>query len=405
MWVREMAKKKIAVVNVFYPPQAIGGATRIVADQVTLMQQAYGDLFDVVVFATDGFRQPAHKMYVYPYDGVRVYSPSSLWRPNMDWYAVDDGMELLFDEFLEIEQPDLVHFHCIQRLTASVVGATQKRNIPYYVTAHDAWWISDFQFLTDAKGTVFPDGHPDPFAVVPLPEGVSHQESLERKNYLKFLLDAAAEVLCVSETYTEIYKKNGIRNSRTNKNGISDITKWEEKDTSYTNKVVCAHIGGMAKHKGFHLFQSAVKGMATKNIELLVIDDSKREDYFAKTVWGNAQVTIMGRVAQERVVDLYRKIDVLFAPSICPESFGLVTREAAACGCWVVGSDVGAIGEDIVEGTGFKITPTVATVTSVFEEIDASPEKYKGSPKLSKPRYSSNQVAELVAMFNETLTD
>lgn len=398
-------KKKIAVVNVFFPPQAIGGATRIVADQVTLMQQIYGDLFDVVVFSTDCFRQPAHKMHVYPYDGVRVYSPSSLWRQNMDWYATDDDMEALFDQFLEAEQPDLVHFHCIQRLTASVVDAARKRDIPYYITAHDAWWISDFQFLTDAKGNVFPDGHPDPFAVVPLPEGITHQESSERKNYLKFLLDSAAEVLCVSDTYTNLYKSNGIRNSRTNKNGISDITKWHLKDTSYTDKVVCAHIGGMARHKGFHLFQSAVKGMATKNIELLVIDDSKREDYFAKTMWGNTQVTLMGRVAQERIVDLYRKIDVLFAPSICPESFGLVTREAAACGCWVVGSDVGAIGEDIVDGMGFKITPTVETVTNVFEEIDRNPGRYKGTPELSKPRYSSDQVAELVAMFNKTLTD
>ncbi|NMM01951.1 glycosyltransferase family 4 protein [Paraburkholderia sp. RP-4-7] len=399
------SRKKIAVVNVFYPPQAIGGATRIVADEVSLLIRNYGEEFDVVVFSTDGYRQPAHIMNVYPHDGIRVYSPSSLWRENMDWYINDPEMERLFGEFIKHEKPDLIHFHCLQRLTASVVDAARKMAIPYYVTAHDAWWISDYQFLTDASGKVYPDGHPDPFIESPLPDGVTRRQSLERRNHLKSLLAAAESVLCVSDAYTRIYKNNGIFKSRTNKNGISNLTNWSAKQTSLSAKVICAHIGGMATHKGFFIFKDAVKSVSTQNIELLVVDDSKSEDYLHKTTWGNTPVTIIGRVAQQRVVELYQRIDVLFAPSICPESFGLVTREAAACGCWLVGSDVGAIGEDISPENGFKITPTVRSLQGVVREIDAAPLKYKGSPITRAPRYSSDQVKELVHMFRETLTE
>ena len=39
----------------------------------------------------------------------------------------------------------------------------------------------------------------------------------------------------------------------------------------------------------------------------------------------------------------YSEQDVLVAPSIWPESFGLVTREALSAGLWVIASDAGAL--------------------------------------------------------------
>ncbi|HEP6427272.1 glycosyltransferase family 4 protein [Burkholderia cenocepacia] len=399
------SKRKIAIVNVFFPPQAVGGATRVVADEVSVLQSKYNDQFDFVVFSTDAFRQPAHLMHVYPYNGTRVYSPSSLWRHNMDWYAIDEQMGKLFDDFLTFEKPDAVHFHCLQRLTASIVDVTRKRNIPYFVTAHDAWWISDYQFLTDTSGRVYVDGHPDPFSDIPLLPGITRDQSLDRRRYLNSLLKDAVSVLCVSDAYTELYKKNGVTNCVTNKNGISNFVNWSPKDTTYTRRVVCAHIGGMAKHKGYHLFKQAMEQSRLTNIELLVVDDSKPEAFSDKTSWADTPVTIVGRVAQERVVELYQRIDVLFAPSICPESFGLVTREAVACGCWVVGSDVGAIGEDIVSSNGFRVTPTVDNLRSVISEIDRNPTKYKQHSHSPKVRFSSDQVSELVELFSAALAD
>lgn len=52
----------------------------------------------------------------------------------MDWHPKDDLMKDLFLEFLELEKPDLIHFHCVQRLTASVVEAAKVSEIPYIVT-------------------------------------------------------------------------------------------------------------------------------------------------------------------------------------------------------------------------------------------------------------------------------
>ncbi|MCX2831896.1 glycosyltransferase [Microbulbifer thermotolerans] len=399
---KNKAKKKVALVNVFFPPQAIGGATRVVADNFSILQKQYGDDFELVVFTSDVHCTTPYQLTTYDYNGVRVYRSTILYRENMDWHPKDPVMYDLFTKFLQLEKPDLVHFHCVQRLTASIVEATRSANIPYIVTVHDAWWISDHQFLVDDNGTVYPEGHPDMYAPRCLPNNVSLSESIERTSYLKQLLHDARTVLTVSDSFAEIYKKNGIHEIQVNKNGISTTINWDRKDTSYTDKVVCAHIGGMAEHKGYFLLKKAIEQIQPDNIEMLIVDHAKEDGYIENTYWGRVPVTFIGRVNQENIVDLYRKIDVLFAPSTWPESYGLVTREAAACGCWVVASNLGGIGEDVLDGiNGYRIDPEFITIENIVKSIDFEFEHFKLMAPSSDIRTANEQVVELVGFYNE----
>lgn len=398
-----MQKRKLAIVNVFFPPQEIGGATRVVADQVDILLRDYKDQFELVVFTTEAeFSEPYHQLTVYPYQGIPVYKATCIFREHMDWHPRDPEMGKLFDKFLEYEQPDLIHFHCIQRLTGSVIEAAVERKIPYWVTVHDAWWISDYQFLVDDEGGVYPDGHPDPYADIPLKKDITLGESLERRFYLKDLLHKAQGVLTVSECFADIYHKNGLPQTQVNKNGISSKVNWQPKNTGYTDKVVCAHIGGMSEHKGYYLFKQAIEEVQPENIEVLVVDLSQAEGYRYRTHWQGVPVTFIGRVNKPNIVELYRKIDVLFAPSIWPESFGLVTREAAACGCWVVASDMGGIGEDIdEEKNGYKVKAgSLDALSKVVKKIDQKPKIYKKAlKKTRKLRLINEQISELFQML------
>ena len=395
-------KKKIAIVNVLFPPKALGGATRIVADQVSLLNSLYGDQFDVVVFTSDVEKRPVYELEVYPYNGIRVYSISA--HVN-NWVYQDSRVAEIFDEFLEFEKPDLVHFHCVQILTGSIVEVTQNRSIPHLITVHDAWWISDFQFLIDSSDRVYPNGHSDPFEKITPPDGITFDQSISRRSYLKSLLAKSNGVLAVSDTYRKIYEKNGVANILTNKNGISNDIAWGLKNTKNIENIVCAHIGGMSAHKGYEIFKGAVQRLKGSNIEVLIVDHTKPKDYHSQTRWGNSTVNIIGLVTQSNIQELYQRIDVLFAPSTCPESYGLVTREAAACGCWLVGSNVGAIREDISIDNGFVVTPTEANLFQILQEIDHLPQKYKGFSKSSPTRYSSDQVVELIEIINKVLED
>ena len=398
--VTEKPKKKIALVNVFFPPQSIGGATRVLSDNFDILQKQYGDDFELVVFTSDERCTTPYKLETYQHQGVTVYRSTILFRENMDWHPKDENMYDLFEEFLQLEQPDLVHFHCVQRLTASVVEATKNNNIPYIVTAHDAWWISDHQFLIDQKDNVYPNGHPDMFAPRVLPNNVSLSDSIERINYYKELLNGATKLLTVSECFADIYAQNGYPNIVVNKNGISSTVQWEPKNTDYTDNVVCAHIGGMANHKGYFLLKEAIEQLQPKNLEMLIVDHSKEQGYEHKTKWGKVPVTFIGRVNQQGVVNLYQKIDVLFAPSLWPESYGLVTREAAASGCWVVASTLGGIGEDVIEGkTGFKVTPTLKSLSAVIKKLDTNNAQFKNNIQQVDIRIADEQVVELTEMY------
>lgn len=389
-------KKKIALVNVFFPPQSVGGATRVVADNFSALIKDYKDRYEVCVFTTDVECRSPHQLSVYNFQGARVYRSTVLFREHMDWHPKDKEMYEIFYKFLELEKPDFIHFHCVQRLTASVVEAARDVKIPYIITLHDAWWISDFQFLVDHKENVYLEGHPDPYEKIELPKGISIEDSIERKVYLKELLNAASYKLSVSESFAELYDKNHITSIFTIKNGVSDEVEWRPKRTGFTQRVVLGHVGSMSAHKGYFLLKQSVIETQPINIEMLIVDHSKDEGYESQESWGSVPVKFIGRVSQKNISSLYERIDVLFAPSIWPESFGLVSREAAACNCWVVASSLGGIAEDIIdEVSGFVIEPNIESLKHVVSLINSKPLMFKGPAPTPDIRFSIDQVKEL----------
>ena len=103
--------------------------------------------------------------------------------------------------------------------------------------------------------------------------------------------------------------------------------------------------------------------------------------------------------------EFYAQQDVLLAPSLWPEPFGLVTREALSAGLWVLASDRGAIGEEVSHGVNGWVID-VATPRDLFEvlsEIDSNPEKYLISPPPPNLRSANEQAQELLHIYQDVL--
>jgi hypothetical protein len=66
------AEPTVVIVNVFYPPQAIGGATRVVYDNVRHFAKNYADDFNVEVFTSIEAVAGSYQTHSYTQDGVRV---------------------------------------------------------------------------------------------------------------------------------------------------------------------------------------------------------------------------------------------------------------------------------------------------------------------------------------------
>ena len=108
--------------------------------------------------------------------------------------------------------------------------------------------------------------------------------------------------------------------------------------------------------------------------------------------------------------EFYKDMDILVAPSLWPESFGLVTREAILMGRWVVASDAGALAEDLQPGVNshvFSVGDHTA-LKAILTELNENYGQYRQRIPLSgqaKGKISSvlEQVRELVKLYDSLL--
>lgn len=402
--VPKTSKKKLLIVNVFYPPQSIGGATRIVKDNVDVLRENYEHEYEISVFTSDNGNPNPYQVSEYSYQDMHITKISTPEAVGMDWKYQDEQIYDIFIQYLEFNKPDLIHFHCVQRLTASVLEAAFNQQIPYIVTVHDAWWICDHQFLVDAQGQECDHQQNDPLVVAKTTNNLG--DSLRRQHYLRQQLSRAKTVLAVSGAFAKLYRENGFPQTQTNRNGIR-LQPRLPRQHSTSGRIRLAHVGGVSAHKGYPLFKEAVEVAQLFNCEVIVVDHAQLIGSIRYEMWGNTPIKFISKIPQERMYEFYSTIDVLVAPSIWPESFGLITREAAAAGVWVVASNKGALAEDLISGTnGNVFSPDkIEELINILKKIDQEPEQYQCLvPKISHIRTTEEQIRELELIYQGCLS-
>ncbi|MHC2107076.1 glycosyltransferase [Methylobacterium sp. CM6246] len=397
-------RHRVLVVNIYFPPHSIGGATRVVRDNVEYITSHYKHAFDLAVLASDVGSERPYETSIDSHDGTPVYRTAIERKHHMDWYGFDQKMSAPFQEVLDHFKPDLIHFHCVQGLTATPVEIAAELGIPYLVTLHDAWWISDFQFLIDADGQLRLPTTDLLASSSDVPIG--RLASVARRRRLERLLSKAKMVLAVSNSFSEIYRNAGVEQTVAVPNGISKL-RFLPHTMSTTGRVRLGHIGNRSAHKGATLLEAILRANDFRNLSLTMVDNRYDAGYTRSETWGTTPVEIIGPVAQERVTQLYAQLDVLLAPSLWPESFGLAVREAKAAGLWVVASSLGAVGEDIEEDVnGYVVDVSdVTPLRDILRRIDEDPDRYLVSPPATnvEPRWADDQGEDLVLIYRNIL--
>ncbi|MGI4766055.1 MAG: glycosyltransferase [Janthinobacterium lividum] len=403
------ARLRVLVVHVLFPPQSSGGATRVVRDNVDDILDRYGDEIELAVYTTD-FDAPVVaeeaisagarlSCRVGHYRTIPVFRTS---RGSDTEFTYRDGEAgRCFASVLASWKPHLVHFHCVQFLTGSVVEVCAEFGIPYIVTLHDAWWISPHQFLIDEDYLLR-----EPAGSRALINGAVSMAEVDRRRFLGDQLAGAVALLAVSNSFAEVYRRAGFPQTRSLPNGLSALFLQppSPRPLRAAGRIKVGHIGGLSRHKGSHLLRLALEMGTFDRIEAIVIDHAMSPDQSVEVVWGTTPVTVRGPAEQDGVRALYEDLHVLIAPSIWPESYGLVSREASAMGLWVVASDLGALGEDVIEGEdGFLIDVRDATdLGRVLRIIDADPDRFRAPPsRRVQPRLASAQADDLMTLYRQ----
>ena len=265
-------RTRILVVNVFYAPQAKGGATRVVIDNIRDMRALYPDEFEFEVFTTREGGLGPYTVQASSFDGVRTTAMVAGDYPDVDFAAYDARSREVFAHCVKRFEPHLIHFHCIQRISTSACEVARSLGIPYLITAHDGWWISDRQFLYDEKGAAPRYDFRRPPRLISAPK-VRHT----RQQTMLKALEGAAAVLAVSDSFAVIYRDTGLENVRSVPNGLSPISfnarrNIAPESSARRTKVCLAHIGGVERHKGFPLLKLAVIAANPRNVTVLAVD-------------------------------------------------------------------------------------------------------------------------------------
>ncbi|WP_244474268.1 glycosyltransferase [Methylobacterium sp. Leaf87] len=397
-------KPRVLILNVYFPPQLVGGATRVVRDNLDHFLDHAGDRFEFAVAAADDGAEPAHGTRIDQYRGVPVYRIAPPHIEHGGWQAFDPGMREPFEALLDRFAPDLVHVHCVQHLTGTVVESVRARGVPYVITLHDAWWISDFQFLIDLDGQVHTPS-PDPLADA-TNRSLDPIASLARRRTLGRLLDDAHALIAVSESFAGLYQAAGHSRTFAIANGVPAMSFVPRRPGS-AGRVRLGQIGGRTTHKGATLIESVLRAGSFSNLDLTLVDHARAPGETSTEIWGTTPVRLIGRQPQDSIAELYAELDVLLAPSLWPESYGLVTREARAAGLWVVASDRGAIGADLIEDVdGFRIdVESPEGLRNVLSRMDNDPVRFSQSPPLmpDTERTTADQGNDLLELYDRII--
>ncbi len=398
------AKKRVLLVNIFFPPQTVGGSTRVVMDNLDcFLESDVARRYEFAVITSDDGNPDPYRLRVDDYRGVPVFRISTPTVSRADWDYEDGRLREIFETIFDIHRPDLLHVHSIQRFTLAVLEESLARGIPYINTVHDGWWVSDYTFLTDLKGRPRP---PEEDMPLDPPFGATPGEALERRRRLRLMLNASQRILVVSDAFTRLMRQAGYDRATSVPNGVPPM-RAAGRTRHPAGKVRIAQISGFTHHKGFHYVQAAFKSGRFPNIELTLLEHQRFGGRIDRTLWGDTDVRIVGKTRLEDMHDFYAQQDVLIVPSIWPESFGLVSREASAAGLWVIASDRGAIGESIEHGVnGWVIgVETLQPLLAVLAEINGDPDRFTVSPPLSRHplRTAADQATEVAAIYDEVL--
>ena len=372
-------RRRLLVLNVFFAPNSVGGATRIAQDQVRALCENRCDDWDVTVLCTepDPWMSPWQNeasaeddrevweierplpVEVHDWHGARVVRLSM---PPRSWkHHHDRSVEAFCRRWLPQEEFHLIHSHCIQVLGIGPLIAARELGIPYSITFHDGWWLSPWQFLTTPSGRSVkvndPLSHLDGLRC----EDKERSAALERDSSLREILVSASARWAVSEAFANLHLKAGVMDVTVMENRWQPMAQYKPRIPQPADQPLrCCFVGGMALHKGFAVLQAAFLQAqpVQPGLQLTVVDSQLKQGEVFEVEWGITKVLFVAPVPMDAMESFYAEHDVLLAPSIWPESYGLVSREALSSGLWVVASDIGALADEIHDGVnGYRVAP------------------------------------------------
>jgi glycosyltransferase involved in cell wall biosynthesis len=371
---------KVVLLSFLFEPE-LGGGAAVVVNQLAhlLVQRSYS----VVVITTWKGRYVKTDNI----DGIKIIRipPMNLyWVGEKDkqtspkkiiWQLVDTWNPLVYRLVRQIlinEDADIVHSHKLRGLSPSIWSAAASAGVNKIIhTCHDFELLSPEGLLMGRIGRLAQEQN---FVIRPYQSirrffsKLVHAASAPSR----FVFDYHQKMGFFSLAKTRIIPNSHGFDASELQHNFSEFSRLHKKDLARR----FLYLGRLDKAKGVDLLCQAFSRVAGQKQDFLLritgwgpLDEFLREKYKYQN-----NVVFTGPVFGPQKAELFRDSDVLVAPSIGPEPFGIVIAEAYSHGVPVVTSRAGAFPEIVRDGeTGLLVKPgsvddLISALAKVSEE-------------------------------------
>lgn len=372
---------KIILVSFLYEPEIGGGAALVVNQLAHLLVKSHHSVVVITTWSgdhvktdiSDGIkivRIPPYNIYwvgnkeVQPTYKKIIFQMIDTWNP-FNYHLL---RKLVFDE-----KPDIVHVHKLRGISPSVWSAARSAGVKKVIhTCHDYELLSPEGYFMGKVGKL-----------------ALEQNLLMRpyQSFRKVLSKSVHFVSAPSNYVMNIHKRMGFFSSAhtgiiINTHGC-DLQELEGRiflsPKQELNKSVCnfLYLGRLERVKGLEILcESFIR--ATKlnpSIALKIAGWGGMEKYLRESFSKQKNINFIGKVFGQQKEDLINESDILIAPSISQEPFGIVIAEAYAHGLPVITSRAGAFPEIVKDGvTGLMAaTGSVSELTAAIVKLSEDP--------------------------------
>jgi glycosyltransferase involved in cell wall biosynthesis len=347
---------RVLIVTHRYPPLGVTGVERV-TEQTALSLTALGD--DVTILTRrETAAPPFPALERTQRDGIDVWMISGGGPLHGRFPKLAPALEALFERTLIACDPDVVLMSHLTDHSPGYVAVARRWNVPVVLELHDYYFACEQARLQRTSGDLCsgPDGGRACAAHCFPDQQRSVARWALRTHMFRRALDQA-DALVTPSRFSESYFRQAfgpnIPPLHVLGNGV-DRRPLGPRSPARDGTLHVGFVGAVVAHKGVHVLVDALRTARLGKVKLSLFGVTV-EPYVSELLRDaedieDLEIRAFGSFEPAHLPGLLSDVDVVVVPSIWPETYSIVIREAFASGIPVIASRIGALPEGIRDG-------------------------------------------------------